>query len=73
MRLYNVNRYCGGGANVSSHSCDISSVGNSEESALPLDSLQTQADVQLLLIRSRFLQLLAPTFTVSALKPGRDR
>ena len=63
----------GGGVNVSFHSCDMSSVGNLEESALPLDSLQTQAAVQLLLIRSRFLQLLAPTFTVSVLKPGPDR
>lgn len=74
MRMYSVNRYCGGGGvNVSFHSCDMSSVGNLEESALPLDSLQTQAAVQLLLIRSRFLQLLAPTFTVSVLKPGPDR
>lgn len=49
----------GGRVNVSLHSCNISCVGNLEESALPLDSFQTEADVQLLLINSRFLQLLA--------------
>lgn len=34
-------------------------VGNSEESVIPLDAFQKQADVQRLLISSRFLQLVA--------------
>lgn len=46
----------GGGFNLSFRSYNILCVSNLEESAFPLDSFQTQADVQLLRI-SRFLQL----------------
>lgn len=46
----------GGGLIFPSTAAEIL-LGNIEESALPSDSFQTQADVQLLLIYSRFLQL----------------
>lgn len=68
MWMYNVNRYWRGWFNVSFHSCNISATCHLEESALPLDSSQTQADVQLQWIGNRFLQQVGqhlPIFIVS--------